>query len=274
MGASRLGLGGGSAVTTALRRILIAVLVLYLILPVLGSLIYSLSGSWIQLLPENMGLQAWQKLGGDARFWSALSRTAILSFSVVALSVFFLIPTLFVVKLYYPRAGAVLEFLTLWPFVFPGVILALGLIQLYSAPPLRLAQTPFLLIAAVTVISLPYAYRAVENAFAAADVKTLAEASRSLGADDAKTLLWVILPTVLPGVLSGGVLAFSASFGEFALAQLLVGTAWETLPVYQVQVARSDGSMSAAITVLSFGAAWSLGSLALSLRRDARVSVI
>ena len=260
--------------TTFFRRFLIIALILYLVVPVIGSLIYSLSGSWITLLPENMGLQAWQKLGGDARFWSALGRTAILSFSVVALSVIFLVPTLFVVKLYYPRVGALLEFLTLWPFVFPGVILAIGLIQLYSNPPIRLAQTPILLIAAVTVICLPYAYRAVENAFAAADVKTLAEASRSLGADDAKTLLWVILPTVLPGVLSGGVLAFSASFGEFALAQLLVGTAWETLSVYQVQVARTDGSVSAAITVISFAMAWALGALALSLRRDAKVSVI
>jgi putative spermidine/putrescine transport system permease protein len=257
-----------------LRRTLLILLVLYLLLPVVASFIYSLSGSWTQLLPENMGVRAWVKLGEDARFWQALGRTAILSFSVVALSVVFLVPTLFVVKLYMPKVGGWLEFLTLWPFVFPGVILALGLIQLYSQPPIRLAQTPYLLIAAATVIALPYAYRAVENAFAAADVKTLAEAARSLGADDAKTLLWVILPTVLPGVLSGGVLAFSASFGEFALAQLLVGTVWETLPVYQVQIARTDGSMSAAITTLSFIAAWGLGALALSLRRDAKVSVI
>jgi len=258
----------------ALRRILLIVMVIYLLFPVLASLVYSFSTSWTELLPEGLSLENWLKLGSTERFWIALGRTAILSFSVVGLSVVFLVPTVFVVKLYYPKMAGLLEFLTLWPFVFPGVILALGLIQLYSAPPIRLAQTPFILIAAVTVISLPYAYRAVENAFAAADVRNLAEAARSLGADDARTLLWVILPTVLPGVLSGGVLAFSASFGEFALAQLLVGTVWETLPVYQVQIARTNGNVSAAITVLSFLAAWGLGTLALSLRKDARVSVI
>ena len=47
--------------TTIFRRILIIGLILYLIVPVVGSLVYSLSGSWITLLPENMGLQAWQK---------------------------------------------------------------------------------------------------------------------------------------------------------------------------------------------------------------------
>lgn len=260
--------------STALRRIVLGALVVYLLFPVVASLVYSFSTNWTALLPEGYTLEHWLKLGGSERFWVALSRTAILSFSVVALSVFFLVPTLFVVKLYYPKVAGVLEFLTLWPFVFPGVILAVGLIQLYSSPPVVLAQTPFLLIAAVTVISLPYAYRAVDNAFAAADVKTLAEAARSLGADDAKTLLWVILPTVLPGVLSGGVLAFSAAFGEFALTQLLIGTAWETLPVYQVQISGTEGKVSAAITVISFLAAWGLGALALSLRRDGKVSVI
>ncbi len=260
--------------TTWLRRILIAALVLYMLMPVFAAIVYSFSGSWIHLLPEKMGLAAWLKLGHDPRFWQAIGRTCLLSFSVVSLEIFFLVPTLFVVKLYYPKLSTTLEFLTLWPFVFPGVILALGLIQLYAAPPFKLAQTPFLLIAAVTIICLPYAYRAVDNAFASSDIKTLSEASRSLGANDAKTLAWVILPTVLPGVLAGGVLAFSASFGEFALAQLLVGTVWETLPVYQVQVARTDGNVSAAITTISFLAAWLFGALALGLRKDAKVSVV
>lgn len=260
--------------STALRRILLVVMVIYLLFPILASLVYSLSTNWTSFVPDGYTFDNWFRLGTSERFWIALSRTAMLSFSVVALSIFFLVPTLFVVKLYYPQVGGFLEFLTLWPFVFPGVILAVGLIQIYSSPPIRLAQTPFLLIAAVTVISLPYAYRAVDNAFAAADVKVLAEAARSLGADDAKTLLWVILPTVLPGVLSGGVLAFSAAFGEFALTQLLIGTVWETLPVYQVQLSSTEGKMSAAITVISFLASWGLGTLALSLRRDAKVSVI
>ncbi len=260
--------------TQLLRRALLLALGLYLFLPILASLAYSVATSWTALLPEGYTLKHWANLLENQRFWLSLGRTALLSFSVVALSIFFLVPTLFVVRMYYPNVAGVLEFLTLWPFVFPGVILAVGLISLYSGPPLQLAQTPFLLIAAVTVISLPYAYRAVDNAFAAADIKTLAEAARSLGADDAKTLAWVILPTVLPGVLSGGVLAFSAAFGEFALTQLLIGTLWETLPVYQVQLARTDGNGSAAITVLSFLAAWGLGFWALSLRKDAKVSVI
>lgn len=164
-----------------LRRALLLALGLYLFLPILASLAYSVATSWTALLPEGYTLKHWANLLENQRFWLALGRTALLSFSVVALSIFFLVPTLFVVRMYYPRVAGVLEFLTLWPFVFPGVILAVGLISLYSSPPLQLAQTPFLLIAAVTVISLPYAYRAVDNAFAAADIKTLAEAPAAWG---------------------------------------------------------------------------------------------
>lgn len=260
--------------SSLLRNLILVALVVYLLLPVVVSLVYSISTEWFELLPGGLTHEAWLKLGQAERFWAALGRTAVLSFSVVALSILLLLPTLFAVRMYFPRLEGVLEFLTLWPFVFPGVLLAVGLIQLYSTPPLVLTQSPYLLVAAVTVISLPYAYRAVDNAFAAADLKGLAEAARSLGADDSKTLFWVVLPTVLPGVISGGVLAFSAAFGEFALAQLLIGTAWETLPVYQMQVANTDGRANAAITVLSFGVAWGLGALALSLQRGSRPGVV
>lgn len=257
-----------------LRRAVTTALLIYLVLPILVSLVYSLSTEWFDLLPDGFSLLAWATLGQTERFWAALGRSVVMSFSAVVLSMVLLLPTLFAVRMYYPRVAAVLEWLTLWPFVFPGVLLAVGLIQIYSSPPIVLAQTPFLLIAAVAVIALPYAYRAVDNAFAAIDLRTLAEAARSLGADDGKTLLWIILPSVLPGVFSGGVLAFSAAFGEFALAQLIIGTAWETLPVYQMQLANTDGRITAAITVISFGVAWGLGVLALSLRRGSKVEVV
>jgi putative spermidine/putrescine transport system permease protein len=80
-------------------------------------------------------------------------------------------------------------------------------------------------------------------------------------------LAWVIFPSVLPGVLSGGVLALAASFGEFSLAQLIVGSAWQTLPYYQYLTNSQDGHKSAAITVLAFAIAFILGALALQLRQ-------
>jgi putative spermidine/putrescine transport system permease protein len=251
---------------TFLRRGIIGLLLAYLLLPILMTLVYSLSSSWTELIPKAFSLEAWSNLFSDPKFWADGGRSLILAFSAVALSIFFLVPTLFAITLYAPKLSSALEFFSLWPFVFPGVIMAVGLIKIFSTPPLAISGTPWLLIPAVTVVVMPYAYRAVANAFESADVRQLAEAARSLGASDLQILAWVIFPTVLPGVLSGGVLALSAAFGEFSLAQLLVGSSWETLPYYQYLTNSQDGHKSAAISVLAFIIAWGLGSFALGLR--------
>jgi putative spermidine/putrescine transport system permease protein len=250
-----------------LRRALILGLVAYLAVPILMTMFYSFTRVWTDLLPERFSLEPWRILFTDPNFWAAISRSLILSFSAVAICVFFLVPTLFAITLYAPKLSSTLEFFSLWPFVFPGVIMAVGLIKLFSSPPLAISGTPWLLIPAVTVVVMPYVYRAVANAFESADVRGLSEAARSLGASDLHILAWVIFPTVLPGVLSGGVLALSAGFGEFSLAQLIVGSAWPTLPYYQYLTNSTDGHKSAAITVLAFTIAFVLGALALQLRQ-------
>ena len=253
-----------------LRRALIATLIIYLALPIVMTLLYSFTKIWTDLLPQSFSLEPWQELFNDPIFWQSISRSLILSFSSVAIAIFFLVPTLFAITLYAPKLSSALEFFSLWPFVFPGVIMAVGLIKLFSSPPLAISGTPWLLIPAVTIVVMPYAYRAVANAFESADVRGLAEAARSLGASDLQILAWVIFPSVLPGVLSGGVLALAASFGEFSLAQLIVGSAWQTLPYYQYLTNSQDGHKSAAITVLAFAIAFILGALALQLRRNTK----
>ena len=161
---------------TFLRRGIIGLLLAYLLVPILMTLVYSLSSSWTELVPKAFSLEAWSHLFGDPKFWADGGRSLILAFSAVALSIFFLVPTLFAITLYAPKLSGALEFFSLWPFVFPGVIMAVGLIKIFSTPPLAISGTPWLLIPAVTVVVMPYAYRAVANAFESADVRQLAEA--------------------------------------------------------------------------------------------------
>jgi putative spermidine/putrescine transport system permease protein len=265
VGATFAGRGAGVNIGSVLRRGILGLLVLYLTVPIAVTLVYSFATNWSTLLPDGYTLGAWEKLFNDPIFWQSMGRSMIVAGAAVVLSIFFLVPTLFAITLYAPKLAGILEFFSLWPFVFPGVILAVGLIQIFSNPPLAISGTPWLLIPAVTVVVMPFAYRAVSNAFESISVRELAEAARSLGSSDAQ-----ILPSVLPGVLSGGVLTLSAAFGEFALAQLIVGSGWLTLPYYQYQANGQDGHRSAAISVLVFGIAWGLGALALQFGRGSR----
>jgi len=60
--------------------------------------------------------------------------------------------------------------------------------------------------------------------------RTLLRAAASLGAPPVTTFRRVTLPLILPGVLSGAVFAFAASFDEVVVALLLAGPGQRTLP--------------------------------------------
>src|SRR5437762_2620180 len=81
--------------------------------------------------------------------------------------------------------------------VIPPIMLALGLRQVYGADSpigVNLVDSPLLLVGGYVVLSLPFTYRAIDNAMRAVDVVLLTEASESLGAGAFGTFRSVILP--------------------------------------------------------------------------------
>ena len=77
-------------------------------------------------------------------------------------------------------------------------------------------------------------------------------------------------PNVLPGVVNGSLLVFSAVFAEFTLANLLIGTRFKTFPIYLVEFTRFDARQASALAVISFLVAWivSLAVLLVAARRS------
>lgn len=76
-------------------------------------------------------------------------------------------------------------------------------------------------LAAVT-ISLPLMYRSARGAFEQVD-KTLLDAGRTLGMTEGELFFRVLLPNALPGVLTGGILAFARGLGEFGATAMIAG---------------------------------------------------
>ena len=67
---------------------------------------------------------------------------------------------------------------------------------------------------------LPYAYRAIDAALSAIDVKTLAEAARSLGAGWATTIVRIVVPNIWSGILSAAFISIAVVLGEYTIASL------------------------------------------------------
>jgi molybdate transport system permease protein len=72
-------------------------------------------------------------------------------------------------------------------------------------------------------VSAPYYLRQAQAAFAAVD-PTLLEASRTLGAGEARTFARVALPVARPGLLAGAALAWGRAVGEFGATLMFAGS--------------------------------------------------
>jgi putative spermidine/putrescine transport system permease protein len=107
------------------------------------------------------------------------------------------------------------------------VIVAVGVY--FAFAPLGLTDGYAGLILAHTTLAVPFVVVTVLATLAGFD-RTLLRASASLGAPPWTTFRRVTLPLILPGVLSGAVFAFAASFDEVVVALLIAGPGQRTLP--------------------------------------------
>lgn len=116
-------------------------------------------------------------------------------------------------------------------------------------------STPYSLVFAYTILAMPFTYRALDAAFSSIDIKTLVEASQTLGSGTARTILRVILPNIKTGLFAGTFLILALVLGEFAYASLLL---WDTFPTVLAVAGMSDASVAVALSILSLLGVWLL----------------
>jgi putative spermidine/putrescine transport system permease protein len=126
----------------------------------------------------------------------------------------------------FPGQGVVLALL-IAPMVVPVVIIAVGVY--FAFAPLGLTDGYTGLILAHATLAAPFVVITVLAALSGFD-RSLLRAASNLGAPPSTAFRRVMLPLILPGVLSGAVFAFAASFDEVVVALLIAGPGQRTLP--------------------------------------------
>ncbi len=234
---------------------IILLFLLYMLIPILATYLFSIATRWDRtILPEGYTLEWYKTAFTHAYFAITLRNSFIVSFSTVILGLLLVGPTAYWVHSRLPAAKPMLDVLTILPFGIPAVVLALALIRIYSFPPF--ARSPYLLIGACVIFSMPFMYRPISNSLTAISVNTLTESAQSLGANTWQIMLRVILPNIMPGILSGCLLVFATVFAEFTLANLITGAKFKTFPLLLVEFTRKDGRVAASMSVISFTIAW------------------
>jgi putative spermidine/putrescine transport system permease protein len=178
------------------------------------------------------------------------------------ISMVLMVPTVIYMFLKVPKLKRLFETITLLPIVIPPIVLILGVLP---AAPLTLKSSPYLLSLMYVILSMPFVYRSLAAGLSAIDLKTLVEASRSLGASMRVTLWRVLLPNLRSALLSATVLTIALVLGEFTMASLDL---WETLPVWIVDFAQTNGHITTAVAMMSLIGTWVLLTVIVSLDRS------
>ncbi len=118
------------------------------------------------------------------------------------------------------------------PFALPTAVAGIALTALYAGngwigqylepQGIKVAFAPAGIIVALTFVGLPFVVRTVEPVLRDAE-KELEEAAASLGASRFQTVTRVILPAVLPALITGFALAFARGVGEYGSVIFIAG---------------------------------------------------
>jgi sulfate transport system permease protein len=111
------------------------------------------------------------------------------------------------------------------PFALPTIVASIVLLSLYgpySPIGLQLNATMPGLAVALAFVTLPFVVRAVQPVLLEAD-REVEQAAASLGASNVTVFRRIVLPTLLPAILSGGGLAFARAIGEYGSVVLIGG---------------------------------------------------
>nr|WP_246372442.1 sulfate ABC transporter permease subunit CysT [Gordonia humi] len=171
---------------------------------------------------------------GPAGFWDAivakpalqtLGITIVVSVVVALINVVFgTIIAWVLVRDDFPGKGFVNAIIDL-PFALPTIVASLVLLSLYgpnSPIDLHLSATQPALVIALTFVTLPFVVRQVQPVLMELD-QSVEEAAAVLGADNRIIFTKIVLPALLPSILTGAGLAFTRAIGEFGSVVLIGG---------------------------------------------------
>jgi putative spermidine/putrescine transport system permease protein len=258
--------------------ILFSVLSVYLLLPVLAVLLYSLATRWTaHVLPDGYTLEHWIDGLNDPRLVAAFIRSVVLGAGVVVLDVALVVPAAYWVRVRNPTIRTLTELSAAIPFALPWVVIAFGILQLTGRYVPFLVGSPWLLLFGHATIAFPFLYWAVDGALAAAGIERLSEAAETCGAGTVITIWQVVLPNVATGVATGGILVFATSFTEFALAQVLAGASYETVPLWSADaLGATQGKFNelAVITFVTFVVLFAISAVIVAANRSQTVRLL
>lgn len=232
-----------------LDNIIIGIVLVFLFLPIFVLILFSFNTSQLNITFEGFTLKWYGELFKNTTLLLALKNTLIVA--IVSTVVSTVIGTISAYGLYkydFPLKKIVNRLLYI-PVVIPEIVLGISLLAIYTVFKLELGMMTLIL--AHISFSIPFVIINVRNVLEQMD-GNLILAANDLGASKLKTFLYITIPSLMPGILSGAELAFTLSLDDVVISYFTAGPGSNTLPlqIYSIIKTGVTPDVNALITLM------------------------
>lgn len=201
---------------------------IYLYLPIFFLVLFSFNTSRLSVYWTGFTLNWYRDLFADKAIWDATRNTLIVAITSTVLSTIIGTAAALALHRYNFRGKGFSEATLYIPIVIPEVVMGIALLAFFAQSGIDLGlQT---IIIAHIAFSIPFVTLNVRARLQGMD-RSVEEAAMDLGANELVTFRRVTLPLIMPGVLSGALLAFTLSLDDYIITLFTAGPGSTTLPL-------------------------------------------
>ena len=234
--------------TEFLSKFYVYILLLVMYAPLLLLIVFSFTDTKIIGRWDGFSLHLYEALFKDAEIMQAFGNTFLVAISSAVVST--ILGTMGAIGIFYSgkRSKAIMEGISNIPVINAEIVTALSLTILFV-----MAGVTFnfitLLIGHV-VLTIPFVILAVRPKLMQMD-PNIYEAALDLGATPKKALRTIVIPQIMPGIVSGFILSITLSLDDYIITAFTRDTAFQTLSTYVYGVTSKKGTLPPSLRALT-----------------------
>ncbi len=201
----------------------------FLYAPIIVLILFSFNSARLGAVWQGFTLNWYQRMFSNRTIMDAALTSLIVATLATIGSVIIGTLTAMAMERYQFKAKGLWDGLLYMPVIFPEVVAGVSLLLFFAL--IGVERGLFTLVVSHIAFSMPFVYLTVRARLADFDVR-VEEAAQDLGANELITFQRVTLPLLMPGIVSGALLAFTLSIDDFVISFFVNGKGWTTLPIY------------------------------------------
>ena len=229
-------------------KLFMLAIMIFFYMPIVYTVVFSFNSKKSLTHWSGFSLKWYEKMLSSSSMMDALWTT--ISIAILATVISTVIGTITAIGLSKSNKilKAIVERINDFPIMNPEIVTAIRLLMLFSA--LRIQKGYITMLLAHIMFCIPYVMLSVSPKLRSLD-PNLSDAALDLGATPWQALIKVIIPQIMPGVISGALVAFTMSFDDFIISYFVTGNGVSNISILVYTMSkRINPSINALSTVI------------------------